>query len=118
MIGTYYASPSPGARPFVEVGDIIKTYAQVNWAGRTSMEVGVTVSVQRLLDDYDVLVMAGGAEAPRDLVAKLGNTLRYERAVEIVVEIHCSDAKACREIDGGAGLANLMVGQNRCLRPW
>ena len=34
---------------------------------RTSFEVGVTVSVQRLLDDYDVLVMAGGAEAPRDL---------------------------------------------------
>ena len=34
---------------------------------RTNFEVGVTVSVQRLLDDYDVLVMAGGAELPRDL---------------------------------------------------
>jgi glutamate synthase (NADPH/NADH) small chain len=34
---------------------------------RTEFEVGVTISVQRLLDDYDVLVMAGGAEAPRDL---------------------------------------------------
>jgi glutamate synthase (NADPH/NADH) small chain len=34
---------------------------------RTNMEIGVTVSVQRLLDDYDVLVMAGGAENPRDL---------------------------------------------------
>ncbi len=34
---------------------------------RTNFEVGVAVSVQRLLDDYDVLVMAGGAEAPRDL---------------------------------------------------
>jgi glutamate synthase (NADPH/NADH) small chain len=34
---------------------------------RTGLEVGATVSVQRLLDDYDVLVMAGGAEAPRDL---------------------------------------------------
>jgi glutamate synthase (NADPH/NADH) small chain len=34
---------------------------------RTNFEVGVTVSVQRLLDDYDVLVMAGGAEHPRDL---------------------------------------------------
>src|SRR3954469_1319470 len=31
----------------------------------TNFEVGVTVSVQRLLDDYDVLVMAGGAEDPR-----------------------------------------------------
>lgn len=36
---------------------------------RTNFEVGVTVSVQRLLDDYDVLVMAGGAENPRDLPA-------------------------------------------------
>ncbi len=34
---------------------------------RANFDVGVTVSVQRLLDDYDVLVMAGGAEAPRDL---------------------------------------------------
>ena len=34
---------------------------------RTGFEVGVHVSVQRLLDDYDVLVMAGGAELPRDL---------------------------------------------------
>ena len=34
---------------------------------RTGFEVGVTVTVQRLLDDYDVLVMAGGAEAGRDL---------------------------------------------------
>ncbi len=34
---------------------------------RTGFEVGVTVSVQRLLDDYDVLVMAGGAEDPRGL---------------------------------------------------
>ncbi|HEY9218081.1 MAG TPA: glutamate synthase subunit beta [Phenylobacterium sp.] len=34
---------------------------------RTNFEVGVNVSVQRLLDDYDVLVMAGGAEDARDL---------------------------------------------------
>ncbi len=34
---------------------------------RTNFEVGVTVTVERLLDDYDVLVMAGGAENPRDL---------------------------------------------------
>lgn len=34
---------------------------------RCGFEVGRDVSVQRLLDDYDVLVMAGGAEAPRDL---------------------------------------------------
>jgi glutamate synthase (NADPH/NADH) small chain len=34
---------------------------------RTNMEVGVTVSVERLLDDYHILILAGGAEQPRDL---------------------------------------------------
>ena len=34
---------------------------------RTNMEVGVTVSVDRLLDDYHILVLAGGAEEPREL---------------------------------------------------
>ncbi len=34
---------------------------------RTNVEVGVTISVERLMDDYDVLVLAGGAEQPRDL---------------------------------------------------
>jgi glutamate synthase (NADPH/NADH) small chain len=29
--------------------------------------IGIDVSVQRLLDDYQVLVLAGGAEKPRDL---------------------------------------------------
>src|SRR5262245_58875574 len=35
---------------------------------RTGMYVGIDVSVQRILDDYQVLVLAGGAEQPRDLV--------------------------------------------------
>ena len=30
----------------VNVGDIIKTYAEVNWAGRSSMEIGVRVETQ------------------------------------------------------------------------
>ncbi len=34
---------------------------------RPNMEIGVTVSVERLMDDYQVLVLAGGAEQPRDL---------------------------------------------------
>jgi glutamate synthase (NADPH/NADH) small chain len=34
---------------------------------RTNMEVGVAVSVERLMDDYHVLVLAAGAEQPRDL---------------------------------------------------
>ncbi len=36
---------------------------------RCNFEVGRDVSVQRLLDDYDVMVMANGAEDPRDLDA-------------------------------------------------
>jgi len=36
---------------------------------RTNFEVGATVSVARLLDDYHVMVMSGGAEKPRDLAA-------------------------------------------------
>ena len=34
---------------------------------RAGMNVGVDVSVERLLDDYDFIVLAGGAEHPRDL---------------------------------------------------
>ncbi len=34
---------------------------------RPGVEVGGGVSVQQLLDDYDALVLSGGAEAPRDL---------------------------------------------------
>jgi glutamate synthase (NADPH/NADH) small chain len=35
---------------------------------RAGMNVGVNVSVERLLDDYDLIVLAGGAEHPRDLL--------------------------------------------------
>ena len=34
---------------------------------RTSVEVGVAISVSMLLQDYDALVLSGGAELPRDL---------------------------------------------------
>ena len=34
---------------------------------RTGLEIGVTVPVDRIMDDYHVLVLAGGAEHPRDL---------------------------------------------------
>lgn len=34
---------------------------------RPCMEIGVTVGVDRILDDYEVMVLAGGAEWPRDL---------------------------------------------------
>lgn len=34
---------------------------------RTNVEIGDTISVESLLIDYDAIVMAGGAEVPRDL---------------------------------------------------
>jgi len=34
---------------------------------RTSVEIGVTLGVAEVLERYDALVLAGGAEAPRDL---------------------------------------------------
>ena len=34
---------------------------------RTNMEIGGVLSVERVLDDYHVMVLAGGAEWPRDL---------------------------------------------------
>src|SRR5580700_2237461 len=37
---------------------------------RTGVEVGVGVSMPMLLQDYDAVVLAGGAEAPRDLVVE------------------------------------------------
>lgn len=35
---------------------------------RTNMEIGVTVPVERIMDDYLVLVIAAGAAQPRDLI--------------------------------------------------
>ena len=34
---------------------------------RTNVEVGVAVSMDMLMADYDAVVLSGGAEAPRDL---------------------------------------------------
>ena len=34
---------------------------------RAGVEIGSTISVERILDDYKVMVLAGGAEWPRDL---------------------------------------------------
>ncbi|WP_114952351.1 glutamate synthase subunit beta [Sphingosinicella terrae] len=54
----------------MEKGLIDRRVAQMEVEGvifRTGMEVGATVSVERLMDDYQCLVLAGGAEQPRDL---------------------------------------------------
>jgi len=40
----------------VKLGDLLTTQAQVNWAGRTSMEVGVRVTVQRMGHEEEIHV--------------------------------------------------------------
>jgi acyl-CoA hydrolase len=45
----------------VHVGDIVRTYAQVNWAGRSSMEVGVRVETQPWNDPSDVTLHVASA---------------------------------------------------------
>jgi glutamate synthase (NADPH) small chain len=71
---------------------------------RANMEIGVTVSVQRLLDDYDVLVMAGGAEAPRDLETSGRELDGVHFAMEFLIQQNkrnAGDAEAVAAPGGG-----------------
>ncbi|MEI5672229.1 MULTISPECIES: acyl-CoA thioesterase [Nocardioides] len=45
----------------VHVGDIVHTFAQVNWAGRSSMEVGVRVEAQPWNDPSTALLHVASA---------------------------------------------------------
>ncbi len=61
----------------VHVGDIVRTFAQVNWAGRSSMEIGVRVEAQPWNDPsaealhvasaYFVFVAIDAEGAPRKI---------------------------------------------------
>ncbi|TFU01424.1 glutamate synthase subunit beta [Polymorphobacter arshaanensis] len=53
---------------------------------RTNVEIGVTITVQRLLDDYDLLVLAGGAERPRDLEVPGRDTAGVHFAMEFLMQ--------------------------------
>ena len=80
----------------VHVGDIIKTYAQVNWAGTSSMEIGVRVEAQpwgnagdepvHVASAYFVFVAIDEEGAPRAVPGLLTETrseVRREREAEI-----------------------------------
>lgn len=80
----------------VHVGDIVRTYAQVNWAGRSSMEIGVRVEAQPWNDPsspalhvasaYFVFVAVdadGGARPVPALTPQSGAELRRWREAEI-----------------------------------
>jgi glutamate synthase (NADPH/NADH) small chain len=70
---------------------------------RTGFEVGVTVSVQRLLDDYDVLVMAGGAEAPRDLEVEGRQMAGVHYAMEFLTQQNKRNAGDAEKIAAPTG---------------
>jgi acyl-CoA hydrolase len=63
----------------IQVGDIVRTKAQVNWAGRTSMEIGVRVETERwneagaepahVASAYLVFVAIDEDGKPRDIPA-------------------------------------------------
>jgi acyl-CoA hydrolase len=80
----------------VHVGDIVRTFAQVNWAGRSSMEIGVRVETQPWNDPsttslhvasaYFVFVAVDGAGRSRavpGLVPESPDETRRMREAEI-----------------------------------
>jgi uncharacterized protein (TIGR00369 family) len=80
----------------VHVGDIVRTMAQVNWAGRTSMEIGVRVESERwdeaggepvhVASAYLVFVAIDEHGHPREIPGLLAETpseRRRQREAEI-----------------------------------
>ena len=80
----------------VHVGDIVRTKAQVNWAGRTSMEIGVRVESERwneagpapvhVASAYLVFVAIDAEGHPREippLITETRDEHRREREAEI-----------------------------------
>ena len=53
---------------------------------RTGLHIGVDVKVGRLLDDYEVIVFAGGAERPRDLEIEGRGLSGIHFAMEFLVQ--------------------------------
>jgi uncharacterized protein (TIGR00369 family) len=97
----------------VHVGDIVTTYSQVNWAGRSSMEIGVRVEAQpwgsaadepvHVASAYFVFVAIDEDGAPRSvpgLLAETPSEVRREREARIR-RAHRLARKA--EIDRGRG---------------
>lgn len=53
---------------------------------RTNVNVGHAISVESLLNDFDAISMAGGAEQPRDLAAENRNVAGVHYAMEFLVQ--------------------------------
>lgn len=80
----------------VHVNDIVKTYSEVNWAGRSSMEIGVRVEAQpwgnasdepvHVASAYFVFVAIDEDGAPRavpGLITETPTEVRRQREAEI-----------------------------------
>lgn len=101
----------------VRVGDILTVKAQVNWAGRTSMEVGVRVETQRWDDlspvvhvatAFLVMVAVDADGQPREVPAlhpDNADDRRRFRAAEIRREHRLAARQAIKEL--GLGQASL-----------
>ncbi len=73
----------------VRVGDLVHAYAQVNWTGRSSLEIGVRVVAERwdtagtepveVATAYLVFVGVDAANRPRDIPPVLPETAEDER---------------------------------------
>jgi len=74
---------------------------------RTGFEVGKMVSVERLLDDYDVLVLACGAEAPRDLPSPGRELAGVHYAMEFLTQQNKRNAGDPEAIAAPAGTINV-----------
>ncbi len=95
----------------VRVGDILRTYSQINWAGRPSMEVGVRVESQPYDDPtsemlhvasaYFVFVAIDGSGAPRPVPAVDPETAEDERRMREAQIRRASRLSAKAEIEAG-----------------
>ena len=65
---------------------------------RTNMEIGVTVSIDRLLDDYHLIVLAGGAEQPRDLAVPGRDLAGVHFAMEFLTQQNKRNAGDAEEV--------------------
>jgi acyl-CoA hydrolase len=73
----------------VRVGDIVRTFSQINWAGRSSMEIGVRVETQpwddaatqslHVASAYFVFVAIDGSGAARPVPPLVPDTPEDER---------------------------------------
>lgn len=101
----------------VHVGDLVQASAQVNWAGRTSMEIGVRVTSERwdrvepsvhVASAYLVYVAIDDEEKPREVppvICSSADEQRRFREAEIRRESRLARRRAImasRGIDDGA----------------